>query len=317
MSVLTRSALEAQPAGRSAHHRLRARHRRLPPSAQGRPRRHDHRPAGRGGRRRRGAPSADGAVEARRRRPSRAPRARRGGRGAPQRTPTRTATSTRRGRRRRRHRDRGRGRRGAREAQPRPEAAAEKPRRRRAAAGGGRAATATATTATATATGPRDRDADRDREDRVIEGTVELLPNGSGFVRVTPPEPSDDDVYVSAAQVRRCELVSGDKVGGPVRAPRRSERYPSLIRIDTINGRPADEVAEGTHFDKIIPGGADKSYGIQVARLAGLPKEILDRAKEILSHLEKPDGVTAPSVKLHKRSPKTHAKTEKPQLDLL
>jgi len=36
---------------------------------------------------------------------------------------------------------------------------------------------------------------------------------------------------------------------------------------------------------KIVPGGADKSYGIQVARLAGLPKEILDRAKEILSHL--------------------------------
>ena len=68
---------------------------------------------------------------------------------------------------------------------------------------------------------------------------------------------------------------------------------------------------------KIIPGGADKSYGIQVARLAGLPKEILDRAKEILSHLEKPDGVTAPSAKLHKRSAKTDAKTEKPQLDLL
>src|SRR5438874_4861940 len=36
---------------------------------------------------------------------------------------------------------------------------------------------------------------------------------------------------------------------------------------------------------KIVPGGADKSYGIQVARLAGLPKEILDRAKEILAHL--------------------------------
>src|SRR4029453_5657770 len=41
---------------------------------------------------------------------------------------------------------------------------------------------------------------------------------------------------------------------------------------------------------KIVPGGADKSYGIQVARLAGLPKEILDRAKDILSHLEKPNG---------------------------
>jgi DNA mismatch repair protein MutS len=68
---------------------------------------------------------------------------------------------------------------------------------------------------------------------------------------------------------------------------------------------------------KIIPGGADKSYGIQVARLAGLPKEILDRAKEILSHLEKPDGISAPSAKPHKRSAKTPAKNEKPQLDLL
>jgi DNA mismatch repair protein MutS len=37
---------------------------------------------------------------------------------------------------------------------------------------------------------------------------------------------------------------------------------------------------------KIVAGSADKSYGIQVARLAGLPKEIIDRAKEILSHLE-------------------------------
>ena len=68
---------------------------------------------------------------------------------------------------------------------------------------------------------------------------------------------------------------------------------------------------------KIIPGGADKSYGIQVARLAGLPKEILDRAKEILSHLEKPDSITAPSTKPHKRAAKAGASNEKPQLDLL
>src|SRR4029453_1767650 len=68
---------------------------------------------------------------------------------------------------------------------------------------------------------------------------------------------------------------------------------------------------------KIVPGGADKSYGIQVARLGGLPKDILDRAKEILSHLEKPDDVTAPSAKRQKTSTKTGAKNEKPQLDLL
>ncbi len=58
-------------------------------------------------------------------------------------------------------------------------------------------------------------------------------------------------MYVSAAQVRRCELVSGDRVSGPVRTPRRSERHPSLVRVDTINGRAADEVAEGTPFESL------------------------------------------------------------------
>jgi transcription termination factor Rho len=86
---------------------------------------------------------------------------------------------------------------------------------------------------------------------RSAEGVVELLGNGSAFLRVDPPEPSDDDVYISAAQVRRCELVSGDRVTGPVRTPRRSERYPSLLRIDTINGASADAVSEGAHYEDL------------------------------------------------------------------
>ncbi len=45
---------------------------------------------------------------------------------------------------------------------------------------------------------------------------------------------------------------------------------------------------------KIVSGGADRSYGIQVARLAGLPKELLDRAREILAHLEQPETGSAP-----------------------
>jgi transcription termination factor Rho len=89
------------------------------------------------------------------------------------------------------------------------------------------------------------------KEDNVVEGTVELLGGGSGFVRVAPPDPSDEDVYISAAQVRRCELVSGDVIAGPVRPPRRSERYPSLVRVDTINGTPADEVTAGTRYEEM------------------------------------------------------------------
>jgi DNA mismatch repair protein MutS len=68
---------------------------------------------------------------------------------------------------------------------------------------------------------------------------------------------------------------------------------------------------------KIVPGGADKSYGIQVARLAGLPKEILDRAKEILAHLENPNGAAVTERPKRKRSSKSMPQSEKPQLDLL
>ncbi|HEY0516705.1 MAG TPA: Rho termination factor N-terminal domain-containing protein [Solirubrobacteraceae bacterium] len=87
--------------------------------------------------------------------------------------------------------------------------------------------------------------------ERTAEGVVEVLGNGSAFLRVDPPEPSDDDVYISAAQVRRCELVSGDRVTGPVRTPRRSERYPSLVRIDTINGSSADEISDGARYEDL------------------------------------------------------------------
>src|SRR5438034_2052861 len=69
---------------------------------------------------------------------------------------------------------------------------------------------------------------------------------------------------------------------------------------------------------KIVSGGADKSYGIQVARLAGLPKEILDRAKEILAHLESPNGVIETIAASEPRRRKKSAKSsDKPQLDLL
>ncbi len=97
-----------------------------------------------------------------------------------------------------------------------------------------------------------DPDSDSDTDsDETVEGIVELLANGSGFVRVDPPDPSDDDVYISSAQVKRCELVSGDRIAGPKRAPRRSERFASLIRIETINDRPAAELADSVRFDDL------------------------------------------------------------------
>ena len=68
---------------------------------------------------------------------------------------------------------------------------------------------------------------------------------------------------------------------------------------------------------KIIPGGADKSYGIQVARLAGLPKEILDRAKEVLAHLESSSRADTEPKRRGKKSATAMPESQKPQLDLL
>jgi len=100
--------------------------------------------------------------------------------------------------------------------------------------------------------GSRGRRGRSSGEERSAEGVVEVLANGSAFLRVNAPEQSPDDLYISSAQVRRCELVSGDRVSGPVRTPRRSERYASLLRIDTINGAPADEVAAGTRYEDLV-----------------------------------------------------------------
>ena len=67
---------------------------------------------------------------------------------------------------------------------------------------------------------------------------------------------------------------------------------------------------------KILPGPADKSYGIQVARLAGLPKPILDRAKEILSHLEMTSSKPTKEKKGTPKARKTLPEADSPQMDL-
>jgi transcription termination factor Rho len=69
-----------------------------------------------------------------------------------------------------------------------------------------------------------------------VSGVLELTRQRYGFVRLAGLAPSDNDVYISAAQVRRCELRAGDEVGGPAREPRRGERHRALVHVDTVNG---------------------------------------------------------------------------------
>jgi transcription termination factor Rho len=88
-------------------------------------------------------------------------------------------------------------------------------------------------------------------DEEILTGPLDILANGSGFLRLDPAGQSRDDVYVSPAQIRRCELRSGDEVSGPVRPPRRNERHPSLIRVETVNGAEAEPPEERPWFGEL------------------------------------------------------------------
>jgi transcription termination factor Rho len=90
-------------------------------------------------------------------------------------------------------------------------------------------------------------------DDEIATGVLDVLANGSGFVRVDPAGQSRDDVYVSPAQIRRCELRAGDEVSGPARRPRRNERHPSLVRVEAVNGAAAEPAEERPWFAELTP----------------------------------------------------------------
>ena len=90
-------------------------------------------------------------------------------------------------------------------------------------------------------------------EEKIASGVLDILANGSGFVRVQPGDQSRDDVYVAPAQIRRCELRAGDEVSGPVRPPRRNERHPSLVRVERVNGADAEPPEQRPWFGDLTP----------------------------------------------------------------
>jgi transcription termination factor Rho len=101
---------------------------------------------------------------------------------------------------------------------------------------------------------PEEEEADAgEPAEATVMGVLDILANGSGFVRVDPAGQSRDDVYVAPAQIRRCELRAGDEVGGPVRPPRRNERHPSLVRVETVNGADAEPPEERPWFGDLTP----------------------------------------------------------------
>ena len=82
-----------------------------------------------------------------------------------------------------------------------------------------------------------------------VTGVLDRMPQGYGFLRLSGLSEAEGDVYVSASQIRRCELRPGDQVTGPARPPRRGERHRALVRIESVNGQSPED--ERRHFEDL------------------------------------------------------------------
>ena len=116
------------------------------------------------------------------------------------------------------------------------------------------------------------------------EGLLDILPEGYGFLRVTGYLPGDKDVYVSAGQVRKFGLRKGDLVSGPIRPPRSQEKFPAIIRIDSVNGMSTEEALKRPRFEKLTPLFPDERLRLEVE---GKPNGVLTRIIDLIAPIGK------------------------------
>ncbi len=104
----------------------------------------------------------------------------------------------------------------------------------------------------------------------LAEGALELLPEGFGFVR-SPRfgyEPGPHDPFVTPSQVRALNLKAGHWLAGPLRAPRGSERFFAMARIDRVNGAAPEQLARRVVFAARTPIVATRPLGFGAAEAA-------------------------------------------------
>lgn len=90
-------------------------------------------------------------------------------------------------------------------------------------------------------------------EDEIVEGILEVLPDGYGFLRGENYLSTPKDVYISPVQIRRFKLDKGDKIKGIARLPKEGEKFPALIYVGEVNGEAPEKAYRRTKFDDLIP----------------------------------------------------------------
>lgn len=99
----------------------------------------------------------------------------------------------------------------------------------------------------------------------INEGTLEILPDGYGFLRSVNYNfsSSPDDIYVSPSQIKRFNLKQGDCVVGIIRPPKVGERYFALLRVEGVNGKIPKQMDERSDFESLLPIYPDRRYKME------------------------------------------------------
>ena len=100
-------------------------------------------------------------------------------------------------------------------------------------------------------------------EDQYVEGILELLPDGYGFLRGDNYLSTPKDVYVSPVQIKRFRLDTGDKIKGIKRTPKDGERFPALIYVGEVNGQHPENAMKRKKFDDLTPIYPDKKLKLE------------------------------------------------------
>ena len=118
--------------------------------------------------------------------------------------------------------------------------------------------------------------------DEFVEGILEVLPDGYGFLRGDNYLPTSKDVYISPVQIKRFRLDTGDIVKGIKRTPKEGEKFPALIYVGEVNGEHPENAMKRRSFDDLIP-----IYPNERIKLETTPNEYTMRLMDLLSPIGK------------------------------
>ena len=119
-----------------------------------------------------------------------------------------------------------------------------------------------------------------------VKGMLDLRDEGYGFLRCGGYLPSPKDVYISISQARRFALRKGDYVEGACRPASNNEKYPALLRIDTVSGLDPEEARNRPRFEDLTPLFPDSRLHLEMAE-AGDKDNLTARIVDLLSPIGK------------------------------